>query len=103
MELVGNESFSDLEKSLRISCSSKFLLSGNAIFHWKTSGRICFSTLANRATPELEVPFLHSFVSVGFVCFPLRGPSPSTGDSAAMEQAALLEALKVRLDGVWAA
>ena len=48
-------------------------------------------------------PFLHSFVSVGFVCFPLRGPSPSTDDSAAMEQAASLEALKVRLDGVWAA
>lgn len=35
----------------------KFLLSGNAVFHWKISGTIFFSTLADRVAPELEFLF----------------------------------------------
>lgn len=51
------ENFSDHEKSLKIACSWKYLLSGKAVFYWKTSGTIFFSALGNRVTPEPELLF----------------------------------------------
>lgn len=62
-----NENFSDHE-ILKIACSWKYLLSGKAVFYWKTSRIIFFSGLEDQVTPEPE--FLFYTVSFLFILPP---------------------------------